>query len=162
MNLIRAKPVLSLLALSMILNARADPVSPTCKDLIAVYAGSEDDFASIRSGVEVKKYGSIYTTFVATKILTGADSCYIRKSGINYEYYCRWEAGSDRQKLGDTYQTIRDSMIYCLKSAQVWRDDNGGTTRARLQASNEELVTYSVMAHYGSMPYYVYLTVKRH
>ena len=139
----------------------ADPKqAPTCSEMRAIFRASENDFETIRTNLEVSRSGSIYKTFETTLKLTGASSCVVRKHGIDYEYYCRWDTGNDRALMGAHYRGIRDQLKACIKDGSVYQDDRGGSTRITVE-TKEQLMSFWVMARYENAPYYVTLSVKR-
>jgi hypothetical protein len=138
-----------------------DPkTAPTCAELRAAFRASLDDFDSVRSGLEISKSGSVYSTYDTSLKMRGASSCVIRKSGVRNELYCRWEAGDSRPLMGAYYRAIRDQVKSCIRKGSVSQNDRGGYTHVTLY-SEQGYVSFWVMARFESPPYYVNLTVEK-
>lgn len=133
---------------------------PKCTELRRLYsAASDPEFGSVRKNVEIRSDGSRYRTFEATLRLTGADSCLVRKYTIDFEYYCRWEAQDDDDKLVNTFHSIQAQLLSCLREADVSR--SAQSVRAIVGGEDHGAEYYLTMSGPRSSTNYVALRVRR-
>lgn len=143
-----------------VINA-ATITSPGCTQIREVFRATKDDFDSIRTGPEISSRLHSQPYFNSKLILSGADSCIIRRAGSGYDYYCRWDTGANNALMGATYQAIRDQLVRCIRQGEIYQNDAGGRTSARIEIEGGEFVNYTVAAQFRTVPFYVYLYVRR-